>query len=203
VLKNSPPLTFILDTLDEDISLTCPNQGHLTNLLTQALNSSFSSSLNETITKASTSHLILLHKGYTVEVTNYRPISLLDWKLLASILTNHLNKAIPYFLDPTNMASPHRKATEAIFNLYSTYDKMLQQSPQSALLSVDFKAFDSVTHQYLLALLQCIGFPPKFQNLLAAFFHGTARLYINGRLSSPFKVSQGVHQGDPHETSSS
>jgi hypothetical protein len=39
---------------------------------------------------------------------------------------------------------------------------------------------------------------PKFQNLLAAFFHhGTSRLYINSRLSFPFKVSQGVCQGNP------
>jgi len=135
-------------------------------------------------------------------VTNYRPMSLLnaDWKLLSSILTHHLNKALPLLLEPNQHGfTPHRQATEAILNLYATYNKMLQQSPQSALLSIDSKkAFDSVTNQCLLALLQCIGFPPKFQNLLVTLFHhGTARLYIDNRLSSPFKVSQGVCQGDP------
>jgi len=56
---------------------TCPDGGHLNSLLTQALYSTFSSPLTETITKASISHVILLHKaGHTDEVTNYRPISL-------------------------------------------------------------------------------------------------------------------------------
>jgi len=99
-------------------------------------------------------------------LTNYTPISLLnaDWKLLSSILTHHLNKALPLLLGPNQHGfTPHREVTEAILNLNATYDKMLQQSPQSALFSVDFKkAFDSVTHQYLLALLQHIGFPSKF-----------------------------------------
>jgi len=82
-------------------------------------------------------------------------------------------------------------ATEAILNLHVTYDKMLHQSPQSALLSVDFKkGFDFVFHKYFLVFLQHIGFPPNF-------IHGTARLYISGRLSFSFKVSQGVCQKDP------
>jgi len=177
-VDSGEPLTQTRSTL----KYPCPDQEHLTNLLTKAINSTFSSPLTKTIIKASTSHVILLHKaGCTDEVTNYRPISLLnaDWKLLSSILTHCLNKALPLLLGPNQHGfTPHRQATEAVLYLYATYDKIFQQSLQSDLLSVDFKkAFDFVFHQYLLALLQCIGFPPKFLNMLAAFFHnGTARL---------------------------
>jgi len=101
---------------------TCSDKEHLTNLLTQALNSIFSSPLTETITKVSTSHVILLHKSSSIdEVTNNRPISLLnaDWKLLSFILTHCLNKSLnQYWLHP------HRQATEAILKLYATYDKI-------------------------------------------------------------------------------
>jgi len=92
-----PDLQPILDTLDEDFSqeevahplkkaphlsspgpyeiYTCPDLEHLTNLLTHLSILHSHPPLTKTTTKASTSHVILLHKsGCTDEVTNYRPL---------------------------------------------------------------------------------------------------------------------------------
>jgi len=91
-------------------------------------------------------------------------------------LTHHLKKALPLLLRPNKHGfTPHRQAKKAIFDLYVTNDKMLQQSPQSALLSVDFKkAFDSVAHQYLLALLQSTSLP-NFETCSNILFSGHNR----------------------------
>jgi len=73
----------------------------------------FRSLLTETISKASTSHVILHKAGHTDEVTNYRPISLLnaDWKLLSSIFD-----LLPQKRTPTSQETSRRHLTLSSIN---------------------------------------------------------------------------------------
>jgi hypothetical protein len=68
------------------------------------------------------------------------------------------------------------------------------------------KAFDSVSHESLIALIEHIGFPPRFLNLVKAIYNtdgqkgkaNKARFIINGKLTTEdVTVSSGTRQGCP------
>jgi hypothetical protein len=59
------------------------------------------------------------------------------------------------------------------------------------------KAFDYVSWEYILALLQRRGFPPGFQDWIAALFSiVTSRVLLNGITGSPTTHGRGPRQGD-------
>ena len=60
------------------------------------------------------------------------------------------------------------------------------------------KAFDSVRWDYLMDLLQHLGFPSAFRNwVLALLSTSTSRVLINGIAGDPIKHGRGLRQGDP------
>ena len=60
------------------------------------------------------------------------------------------------------------------------------------------KAFDSVRWDYMLDLLQRMGFPDKFRNWLTAIWSSSSsRVLLNGLHVDPIKLGHGLRQGDP------
>jgi hypothetical protein len=60
------------------------------------------------------------------------------------------------------------------------------------------KAFDSISWDYILDLLQRRGFPHHFQNWIAAFFStASSRVLLNGIADFPIVHGRGLRQGDP------
>jgi hypothetical protein len=60
------------------------------------------------------------------------------------------------------------------------------------------KAFDSVSWEYILNLLQRRGFPPRFRNWVTALFAtATSRVLLNGIAGEPINHGRGLRQGDP------
>jgi hypothetical protein len=77
--------------------------------------------------------------------------------------------------------------------------KLLRLKKASLLFKLDIKkAFDSVRWDYLMDLLQHLGFPPRFQDLISATLSSsTSRVLLNGIAGEPIKHGRGLRQGDP------
>lgn len=66
-------------------------------------------------------------------------------------------------------------------------------------LKIDIrKAFDTMYWDFLLFVLECLGFQEHFRSMIRSILHST-RLFIsvNGSLEGYFSCSRGVRQGDP------
>lgn len=66
-------------------------------------------------------------------------------------------------------------------------------------LKIDIKkVFDTMKWDFLLLVLECLGFKQHFRDLVSSILH-SARLsiFVNGRLEVFFPCSRGVRQGDP------
>jgi hypothetical protein len=71
--------------------------------------------------------------------------------------------------------------------------------PPGCFLKVDLmKAYDSVRWDFLLAILQIVGFPSHMVNWIGECISTTRfSISINGELYSFFARSRGLRQGDP------
>jgi len=60
------------------------------------------------------------------------------------------------------------------------------------------KAYDKITHTFLWASLNKLGFPDHFTNTVKSLYKRTqTKILINGEYSTLYAIVQGVHQGDP------
>jgi len=60
------------------------------------------------------------------------------------------------------------------------------------------KAYDKIEHSYLWKVLDAFGIPKEFTTLVKSLYQDAeTKVMINGHLSSTFKVTRGVQQGDP------
>jgi hypothetical protein len=68
-----------------------------------------------------------------------------------------------------------------------------------ALIALDQeKVYDKIKHDYLLETLKNFNLPPLFiKTVKALYMNAYTKIAINGVLSTPFKVTRGVRQGDP------
>jgi hypothetical protein len=66
------------------------------------------------------------------------------------------------------------------------------------LLKLDIaKAFDSVRWEYLLEVLEHMGFGQRWRDLLALLWSTTSRILLDGKPGHPIKHAGGLRQGDP------
>ena len=111
--------------------------------------------------------IILLHKrGVQNILTNFRPISLTntDYKILAYVLTNHLEPHLPFLISPQQIAyMKTRFIGTNIRSVQDFIDHTVANNKDHVVLFLDFcKAFDSVSHKFLHSLLYHIGLPDWF-----------------------------------------
>ena len=143
---------------------------------------------------------ILPKKGDTSNPNNWRGINLLDVvsKLMSIILNTRLQIALEKYGTPLQFgASPKLGCAEGSFSLRSLLQMRKEHNLQSWVVFADLiKAFDSIDHKLLFALLEKFGIPDRpLQAIKKLYKNFKIELKI-GKCKSQFEYSAGVKQGD-------
>ena len=138
----------------------------------------------------------------TLDVNNFRPISLLEsiYKLISKLTILRFEKFIFKSISKSQFGfTKNKQMSLASQTVNQLIHALKSKNISSALISIDIKAaFDSAQHCTLNAIFEHL-FPDNFLiQKIAKFSHNpTARVNINGVLGSVLKISKGVGQGDP------
>ena len=133
---------------------------------------------------------------------DWRPISLLntDYKILSSIISNRLKPLLNSIISPEQQCGlPNRQIFNNHLNIKSAIDFTTDFPQPLAIIQIDFyKAFDSISHNFLLQTSEKLGIPPPLLKWIRIFLSNlTAKINLNGYLSDSFLVSRGIRQGCP------
>ena len=148
-------------------------------------------------------NVVLIPKKDGAEaITDFRPISLIHSfaKIIAKVLALRLAPHMSSIVSPTQSAFIKRRS---IHDNYMAVRNAIRRYHNSKLptifLKLDIaKAFDSVRWEYLLTLLNKLGFPSRWQDWIAALlFTSSTRFLLNGIPNAPIKHGRGLRQGDP------
>ena len=131
-----------------------------------------------------------------------RPISVTntDNRILASIIKGSLEEALKHWLlAEQNGFVKGRQIDESICTITDLFYKAVEGKKEGYLLLLDYsKAFDSISHEFIFALLEHIGCPPwlisTIRNLLSEV---SVRLSLKGAEEVLIRILSGVKQGCP------
>ena len=150
-------------------------------------------------------HTILIPKknqDHTI-ITNLRPITLsnTDLKLLSTIIAKRLqniNLTNPFIHPDQTGFMARRQITNTILDINALF-QLPDPPPHSFLLSLDWsKAYDRVSHAWIDHVLNHLQLQqPTIKLIQTVYHHRQTSIFINGKLSPPFPIRQGVPQGDP------
>jgi hypothetical protein len=157
----------------------------------------------------SSGRIVLLYKsGDRNDPSNYRPISCLNncYKLLTGMLTRWMNR---YFDASGTLPAEQLALKSGVWGCTQAHilDRVLttdakQRKKDLSIAWVDFsKAFDSVSHRYIMWALKQIGIPHHLRHILKQLMGNWIVRYqgkMGGRIrySQPLRVLNGVLQGD-------
>ena len=136
------------------------------------------------------------------EPSKFRPIT------VSSLLTRLYHRIVAKRIEALCPCSERQKAfrrgdgiAENVFLVDQLIrDHTLRKTPKQLFLCfLDVaKAFDSVSHESLLAACSRAGIPsPLLAYISSVYSRSTTRLWVNGEKSEPIACRQGVRQGDP------
>ena len=148
--------------------------------------------------------LHLLVKKCTGRIADTRPISVPNAsnRLVSLFFTGELSRAMAAaFLHPAQRAGlPGRQIADNVREVNEWYSERVAKGVTGFLLFVDFsKAFDSMSHQYLLTILAHVGCPPFYVRLYTALLTNMAAVPVFGgrTYSAKIGVARGIKQGGP------
>lgn len=140
-------------------------------------------------------------KNGSSQPADFRPLS------IASVAVRHLHKIIVRRLMRTNTIDHRQRAlvdgcAENITALSAIIADAKERRKELHLVVTDVaKAFDSVSHPAIRAVLLRQGFPTKLVDYIMTTYHKCSTVLEVGKSRSHnIKVSQGVRQGDPMST---
>lgn len=145
----------------------------------------------------------LLHKKNSKEdLANWRPITLLttNYTILAKILTLRLKKVVGSVVHPDQTCGvPGRSGSLNLALIHDVISWAEQRQLSLAVLSLDQeKAFDRVSHSFLLSVLDRLGFGPEFRAWIRLLYNGAvSQIGVNGFYSEPVEQLGGVRQECP------
>ena len=117
-------------------------------------------------TKSGFGFITLIHKkGPKTEISNYRPISLLnyDLKIFAKSLTNRLKPLMTNLSHENQYAKPGKQIFSIANLLRDLWWDASDSKFDAYFVSLDFKkAFDSIDQHWLSRVLHKMNFPAKF-----------------------------------------
>jgi len=136
-------------------------------------------------------------------MNDYRPISCCNttYKCISKIIASRLMGIFPSIISPNQAVFiKGRRIGDNILlaqELFRNYHR--PYGPPRCALKIDFrKAFDSISWDFLMAVLRSFNFPPKFLFWIKACITSTTfSVKVNGALCGYFKGYNGLRQGDP------
>jgi hypothetical protein len=138
------------------------------------------------------------------ELTQFRPISLCNiiYKLCSKVLANRLRVILDDIVSEEQSAFvPGRLIIDNVLIAYECihYPRNKKGKFGACSIKLDMaKAYDRVEWSYLYAVMSALGFPVSWCNLImkcVPLVNFSVR--VNGVLSSSFKLTRGIRQGDP------
>lgn len=133
---------------------------------------------------------------------NWRPISLLNvlYKIASSCIANRIKKILPFLIHESQKGFMSGRFIGE--NIRLLYDIMLYTDINDIpglLLLIDFqKAFDSISHNFILQALEFFNFGNSIKSWIKLFYEDAfSCVLVNGHLTNRFKVERGCRQGDP------
>ena len=141
-------------------------------------------------------------KGLKSDPSNYRPISLtcICCKIMEHIMLSHIAKHIAKNNIIINQQHGFRNKLSTITQLINTttdWANTLNNKGQTDIIFLDFsKAFDKISHKFLLSKLHHYGIRNHTLSWIGAFLSNRTRTtVVNGVHSSYVEVASGVPQG--------
>ena len=135
-------------------------------------------------------------------LTNWRPISLLNqvYKILSGALTERLKPVLESIIhtDQKGFVSG-RYIGEVPRNTYDVLEYAKSRNRTGLLLLIDFeKAFDSISHSFIIKCLHFFGFGFSFIKLINVLLNDVSSCINHcGNISERFRVGRSCRQGDP------
>ena len=124
----------------------------------------------------------------------------LDTKLLSKALANRMKDVLPSLVNENQIAYVKGRFISEGGRLISDIIESTDIFQKSGyLFTVDIeKAFDSVNHVFLIAVLEHFGFGQSFIKWIKIMLKNQESCVINGgKTSKYFKLERGTRQGDP------
>lgn len=134
-------------------------------------------------------------------IKNYRPITLLnvDYKILSKVLAKRIKEVLGEIIHFDQVGYiKNRNIGEAVRLIDDLFFYSLSHDI-GFLAAIDFeKAFDSISHQFLLHVLNAFGFGNTFCSWIKTLYNDVSSCVMNGGHSTGyFDIKRGVRQGDP------
>ena len=170
-----------------DILLDCWRFSQLTNELTHSHRSSY---------------LRLIPKdGKDPKILkNWRPITLsnCDIKLITKTLSRKLTSALEDTISVSQTAYiPGRQITDNLHQMLHMIEESNKTKTDSMLISLDAeKAFDSVEHWYIKAILLKLGLKEFTKTFELLYKNQMVNILLNGSKAGSYTIKNGVKQGD-------
>ena len=140
-------------------------------------------------------------KNGRIYIENYRPITLLnvDLKILTRTLAKRMASVLPKLIHENQRCIPGRKITKNIHIVQDLIDSINKNNQKGAFIFLDQeKAFDRISHKFMLKTLESFGFGEKFIKWVKIVYTDTrSAVKVNGFLTSEFSIQRGVRQGCP------
>ena len=139
----------------------------------------------------------LYKKKDRMEISNYRPITLLntDYKLLIKVLTHQLLDSIEIMIHNDQTGFISKRSIYNNIRLAKTILKYTELTKENrAIVTLDQeKVYDKIRHNYLWTTLEKFQVPSNFiKTVKTLYINAHTHVVINGKLSSPFKITRGV-----------
>jgi hypothetical protein len=150
-----------------------------------------------------TSVLTLIHKGDERDnIKNYCPISLTnrDYKIIAFVFAERLQSVISSVIDDDQSGYIKSRYIGCnVRSLLDIYEYTEKNNIPGAFLCTDFKkAFDSLEHNFMLALLKKFNFGNNFTKWISIFYNMPGfKMKNNGWISERLPMNRGIRQGCP------
>ena len=148
--------------------------------------------------------ITLLPKGSKSKVLlkNWRPITLLTtlYKIISGTIAERVKRVLPHIIGEDQKGFVDgRYMGEVTRTLYDTIQDAWSNQKKGVLLSIDFeKAFDSLSHDFILQVMEVAGFGNRLKKwvkvLLSDF---SSRVNHVGNLLPSIDLGRGARQGDP------
>jgi len=150
-----------------------------------------------------TAHIVLIPKSEdATDLSHYRPISLTSSipKLFSKLLALRLAKSLDTLISRNQSAFIRRRSIHDNFLYTQNLIRALHKAGRPSLfIKLDIaKAFDTVRWDYLMEVLEKLGFGHKWRGWISLLLStATSLVLVNGAQTPKFKHMVRLRQGDP------